>query len=98
MELYQVEDEGHWFTQNQINKFHQRLKQLTGNKNIAREAGRFAADPGTLGIMRYHLLGLIGPEYAYELIGNYASKFTRSTDFISKKLGSNKVEITVLPV
>ncbi len=97
MELYQVEDEGHWFTQNQINKFHQRLKQLTGNKNIAREAGRFAADPGTLGIMRYHLLGLIGPEYAYELIGNYASKFTRSTDFISKKLGSNKVEITVTP-
>jgi HD-GYP domain-containing protein (c-di-GMP phosphodiesterase class II) len=97
MEIYQVEDEGHWFTQNQIDKFQERLKEVTGNKNIAREAGRFAAAPGALGIMRHHVLGLIGPEYAYELIGNYASKFTRSTDFISKKLGPNKVEITVTP-
>ncbi|MDH3541599.1 MAG: histidine kinase, partial [Desulfobulbaceae bacterium] len=97
MELYQVEDEGHWFTQNQINKFHQKLKELTANKDIAREAGRFAAIPGTLGIMRHHLLGLVGPQYAYELIGNYASKFTKSSDFKSKKLGSNKVEIIVTP-
>ncbi len=97
MELYQVEDEGHWFTQNQINKFQERLKEVTGNQNIAREAGRFAAIPGTIGIMRYHLLGMIGPDYAYELIGNYASKFTKSTDFKSKKLGPNKVEITVTP-
>jgi HD-GYP domain-containing protein (c-di-GMP phosphodiesterase class II) len=97
MEIYQVEDEGHWFTQDQIDKFQERLKQLTGNKNIAREAGRFAAAPGALGIMRHHVLGLIGPEYAYELIGNYASKFTRSTDFQAKKLGPTKVEITVTP-
>jgi HD-GYP domain-containing protein (c-di-GMP phosphodiesterase class II) len=97
MELYQVEDEGHWFTQKQINRFHQRLKEVTGNKDIAREAGRFAAIPGTLGIMRHHLLGLIGPEFAYELIGNYASKFTKSTNFKSKKLSTNKVEIIVTP-
>ena len=78
MELYQVNDEGHWFTQNQINRFHERLKTVTGNRDIAREAGRFAAFPGALGLMRNHILGLIGPEHAYELIGNYASKFTRS--------------------
>ncbi len=59
MESYQVEDEGHWFTQNQINKFHQRLKEVTGNKDIAREAGRFAAIPGAIGFMRYHILGMI---------------------------------------
>jgi len=97
MEPYQVEDEGHWFSQNQINRFQQRLKEVTGNKDIAREAGRFAASPGTLGLMRYHVLGMIGPEYAYELIGNYASKFTKSTDFKTKKLASNKVEIIVTP-
>ncbi len=97
MEPYQVEDEGHWFSQNQINRFHARLKEVTGNRDIAREAGRFAASPGTLGIMRFHLLGMIGPEYAYELIGNYASKFTKSTDFKTKKLASNKVEIIVTP-
>ncbi len=36
MELYQVEDEGHWFSQNQINKFHQRLKELTGNQGYCK--------------------------------------------------------------
>jgi HD-GYP domain-containing protein (c-di-GMP phosphodiesterase class II) len=97
MELYQIEDEGHWFTQNQIDKFQERLKKVTGNIDIAREAGRFAAAPGSLGIMRHHVLGLIGPEYAFELIGNYASKFTRSTNFKAKKHGPNKVEIIVTP-
>jgi HD-GYP domain-containing protein (c-di-GMP phosphodiesterase class II) len=97
MEPYQVEDEGHWFSQNQINKFHHRLRELTGNRDIAREAGRFAAIPGTLGHMRHHLLGLVGPEYAYNLIGNYASKFTKSSEFKSHRLSPNKVEIVVTP-
>ncbi len=39
MELYQVSDEGHWFTQKQIDLFYDRLVYLTGNKDIAREAG-----------------------------------------------------------
>ena len=97
MEAYQVEDEGHWFSQNQINKFHKRLQIVTGNKDIAREAGRFAGFPGTLGVMRHHLLGLIAPGHAYELIAKYASKFTKSTDFEIRKLGLNKVEIIVTP-
>ena len=33
MEPYQVEDEGHWFSQNQINRFHARLKEATGKKD-----------------------------------------------------------------
>ncbi len=97
IELYQVEDEGHWFSQAEINLFHEKLQNVTGNKNIAREAGRFAAAPGTIGVMRQHILGLIGPEFAYDLIGNYASKFTKSSDFKTKKLGPNKVEIIVTP-
>ena len=97
MEIYQVEDEAHWFTQNQINKFHERLRETTGNINIAREAGRYAASPDALGIMRRYVLGLIGPRSAYELIGNYASKFTKSSTVTAKRSGSNKVEIIVKP-
>ncbi len=97
MEVYQVEDQSHWFTQNQINKFHERLKEVTGNRNIAREAGRYAASPDALGIMRRYVLGLIGPQNAYELIGNYASKFTKSTTVKAYKRGSEKVEIIVVP-
>ncbi len=97
METYQVADEGGWFTQSQINKFQEKLSELTKNKSIAREAGAYAASPDALGTMRRYVLGLIGPQNAYELIGKYASKFTKSATFISKKISSNKVEIVVAP-
>ena len=97
MESYQVEDEGHWFSQNQINKFQEKLSELTNNKSIAREAGAYAASPDALGAMRRYILGLIGPQNAYELVGKYASKFTKSATFSSKRISSNKVEIIVKP-
>ena len=97
MQSYQVADQGHWFTQKQINRFHQRLSQLTNNKNIAREAGRFAASPEASGIMRQWILGLVGPATAYDMIGKGSANFTRSTRFSSNKLASNKVEILVTP-
>ena len=97
MEAYQVEDEGHWFSQNQINKFQEKLSELTNNKSIAREAGAYAASPDALGTMRRYILGLIGPQNAYELVGKYASKFTKSATFSSKRISSNKVEIIVKP-
>ncbi|MBE9520194.1 MAG: phosphohydrolase, partial [Proteobacteria bacterium] len=58
MEPYQVNDEAHLFSQKQVNLFHERLVQITGNKNIAREAGRFASSPEALGSMRGSILGL----------------------------------------
>jgi HD-GYP domain-containing protein (c-di-GMP phosphodiesterase class II) len=97
MEPYQVEDEAHWFTQSQLNKFHKFLRERTGNKEIAREAGVYASSPGTLGMMRRYVLGLIGPQNAYELVGKYASKFTKSSVFESITAGQNKVEISVTP-
>lgn len=97
MELYQVEDEGHWFTQEQIDLFHDRLAKLSGNENIAREAGRYAASPDALGVMRQYALSLVGPAKAYELIGKYAHNFTKASIYESKKAGSNKVEITITP-
>jgi HD-GYP domain-containing protein (c-di-GMP phosphodiesterase class II) len=97
METYQVADEGSWFTQNQINRFHEKLRELSGNKQIAREAGRYAASPDALGAMRRYILGLIGPQSAYELSEKTASKFTKSSVYQTKRIGSNRVEIRVTP-
>jgi len=97
MEPYQIEDEGHMFTQKQINLFYERLVHLTGNQNIAREAGRYAASPESLGSLRRYILGLIGPFNAYELIGKYANKISISSVYESKIIGKNKVEIKVTP-
>ena len=97
IEPYQVEDEGHWFTQEQVDLFYEKVRKLTGNKDIAREAGRYATSPDALGTMRLYVLGLIGPAQAYEMVGKYASKFVKSSNYESKKIGFNRVEITVTP-
>jgi len=97
MKAYQVADQGHWFTQSQIDTFYEKLVALTGNKDIAREAGRFAASPKALGAMRQYILGLIGPANAFELINKATSNFTKSSSYESKKISSNKVEIIVTP-
>ncbi len=97
MTPYQVTDEGHWFTQEQVDLFYERLVKLTGNKNIAREAGRYAASPDAIGVMRQYILGLVGPAKAYEIVGRYALNFTKSAIYKSAKIGTNKVEITVVP-
>jgi hypothetical protein len=98
MEPYQVEDEGHWFTQEQVDLFYENVRKLTGNKNIAREAGRYSASPETLGAIKKHILGLIGPANVYEIAGKATSKyFVRSARYESRRIGRNKVEITVTP-
>jgi len=97
MEPYQVEDEGHWFTQEQIDLFYEKVEKLTGNKDIAKEAGRYVVSPEAIGVMRQYVLGLAGPAKAYEIVGKVANNFVKSATYESRKIGSNKVEITVTP-
>ena len=97
IEPYQVADQGHWFTQNQVNRFQEKLSNLTNNMQIAREAGRFGASPESSGAMRQFFLGMVGPANAYAVISKGAKSFTRSTTYKSQKLSPNKVEITVTP-
>jgi HD-GYP domain-containing protein (c-di-GMP phosphodiesterase class II) len=97
MKAYEVADHGHWFTQEQIDRFHAMLLQKTGNKGISREAGQYAASPETLGVMRQYALGLIGPAKVYERIGSASSRFSKSSIYASRKLSGNSIEITVTP-
>ena len=97
MEPYQVNDEAHLFSQKQINLFHERLVQLTGNKNIAREAGRFAASPEALGSMRGSILGLLGPMRCFEQLGKFTNKISKASKYEVNRLGPNKVEIIITP-
>ncbi|RII27320.1 MAG: phosphohydrolase [Geobacter sp.] len=97
MKPYEVADQGHWFTQEQINFFHERLRKLTGNADIAREAGRYAASPEAIGVMRQYILGLVGPSKAYEMFGKASTKFTRSSRYESRKIDGDKIEVTATP-
>ncbi|MGO9015468.1 MAG: GAF and HD-GYP domain-containing protein [Dissulfurispiraceae bacterium] len=95
MEMYQVQDEAHWFNQYQVDSFYERLVKLTGNNNIAREAGRYSASPEAIGTMQQYLLSLFSPSKVYELVGKFATNFTRASQYKWKKLSVTSCEITV---
>ena len=97
MKMYQIEDDGHWFTQKQVNLFYERLVQLTGKNDIAWEAGMYSTSPGSMGPLRSYLLGLMGLAGIYELLEKVVPKLTRSSVYECKKIGPHKVLVTVTP-
>jgi HD-GYP domain-containing protein (c-di-GMP phosphodiesterase class II) len=97
MKPYEVADQWHWFTQRQVNAFYDKIVELTGNRGIAREAGRYAASPEANTVIHQYVLGFFGPQKAYEWIGKAASNFTRSAKYESRRLAKNKIEIIVKP-
>jgi signal transduction histidine kinase len=97
MEPYQVSDDAHLFSQKQTNLFYEKIVELTGNSNIAREAGRFASTPEAMGTMQGSVIGLLSPARYYELVGILANKISKSAHYTARKLAHNKVEIIVTP-
>jgi HD-GYP domain-containing protein (c-di-GMP phosphodiesterase class II) len=97
LESYQISDEGHWFNQEQHDRFHQKLVELTGNKEIAREAGQYAAASKGMGFFRQYALAWMGPVAAYAMLGRLTAKVTRASIYESRKISSNSIEITVTP-
>ena len=97
MRSYEVADQNHWFTQVQINRFHEKMELMTGSKTIAREAGRYAANPETIGVMRQYMLGLVNPLKAYGMTEKAMQNFSRSCRTKSHAIAPNRVEITITP-
>ncbi|WP_027369463.1 HD domain-containing phosphohydrolase [Desulfovermiculus halophilus] len=97
MKLHEVNDPGHWFTQQQIDDFYEKAVQLTQNKNLAREAGRYAASANALGIVKYWTLGLLSPGSVFRVLNKASSIFTRSARYEANIIAGAKVEITVTP-
>jgi HD-GYP domain-containing protein (c-di-GMP phosphodiesterase class II) len=98
MERFQIEDDGHWFTQAEVDGFYELVAKATGNPDIAREAGRYNALPEGFGIASRYVFGLAGPAMVFGAIGKLATNFTRSTRYESRKTGKNQIELTVTPM
>jgi len=94
---YELEDQGHWFTQRQVDKVYEILSQKTGDPNISREVGRYAAISKASGAVKQYALGFMSPAAAYWVVKNFASRLTRGHTFTTKKLGPNKIEVLAAP-
>jgi two-component system cell cycle sensor histidine kinase/response regulator CckA len=94
MTRYEVENPGHWFTQHQIERFHEILDEKTGNPNISREAGRYGATSKAFGALKKYTMGFMSIAVAYWVIEKITPHLTRAHTLKSKKLGPNKIEVT----
>src|SRR3989339_252397 len=95
---YEVEDEGHWLTQRQVDDFHDAVMRQTDDPSIFREAGRYMASAKSLNTIRPFVLGFITPVQAYSMLGKIASYLNRGVTFQAKKISRNEVEIIINPL
>lgn len=94
---YSVDDQAHWFSQTQVDRFNDIVVKKTGIADIARHAGRFAVSSGKLGALQQYLLGFMGVAYVYLLMGKLYGIMSRGAVVTAKKLRGNKVEIISRP-
>jgi len=95
MTAYEVEDHGHWFSQEQVDSFYYHLVKLTGNQEIARKAGKYMASPEASGEIKYFFLGIVSLSNSYKMVGKAAKTLTKSTNFEVDPISKNSVEIIV---
>jgi class 3 adenylate cyclase len=94
---YELEDQGHWFSQWQIDRFHERLAQKSGDSKISYKVGRYAASSEGSGMLKNYVMGFITPAAAYWLIEKFSSHLSRSSSLKSRKISYNKIEISAIP-
>ena len=97
MNRYEIEDPGHWFTQKQVDRFHEKVVEKSGNPELPREVGRFTSVSESAGAVKQYGLGLMSPLSVYLMVENFYRIMTRGATAKANKLGQNKVEITVTP-
>ncbi|HHP7236070.1 MAG TPA: PAS domain S-box protein [Desulfobacterales bacterium] len=98
MNRFEVEDPAHWFSQQQVDRFHERLVDLTGNTGISREVGRFAAFSAAMRANKQFSLGFVSPMLAYLALGKITARFSRATVTRTRKLGTNRIQAEYRPI
>ena len=94
---YEIEDEGHWITQDQADRFNEIIVRETGNPHIAREAGRYSIlSKAGLPVQQY-ALGFITPSTAYTVMEKLYNHVSRGCTLTTKRISGNKIELTVIP-
>ncbi|MDD5711492.1 MAG: PAS domain S-box protein [Smithellaceae bacterium] len=94
---YQLEDGGHWLTQEQIDRFHEILSHTVNNPHISRDVGRHFTLSKASGVIPKYVLGFITPSSAYNMLESLFKRVTLATTIEVKKLGATKLEVTVRP-
>ena len=97
MKPYEVEDPAHWFSQKQVNRFQEKLSELTYDADLSREAGRYTVLSKKIGAIRQYTLGLMSPASVYMMSGKLYNTMSRGASIETKRLGANQVKVIATP-
>jgi PAS domain S-box-containing protein len=93
---YQLDDEGHFFTQTQVDRFYEILVKMTGDPGIARKVGHYMPFSKASGNVAQYTLGFITPSAAYAVIGKLYILMSRGSSLSTRKVGSNQFEVVAI--
>jgi len=94
---YQLEDGGHWFSQKQVDLFHEGVNNQTKAQNISRLVGQYSTLSKASGLIRQYILGFMTPSAAYSVLGKFHHIYSHHCTIHTRSLGSNKVEVVAIP-
>ncbi|RJP83078.1 MAG: response regulator [Desulfobacteraceae bacterium] len=94
----EINESGHWFDEHQVDRFYNYLVEKTGNQNLARDVGRYVVSARVMGTSKKFVMGLMNTASIYTQIEKSYKVMSKAAIVTSRKLGSNKVEITTVPV
>lgn len=96
IETYQLEDEGHWLTQEQSDRFHEILAETTQDPDISKKVGRFSVTSRASGALGQYMLGFINPATAYGVLEKINARLSRGTVLKTQAIGKNKIEVKAI--
>jgi len=89
---YQLDDEGHWLTQRQVDRFHEILAETTRDPDISRKVGRFSVTSRASGALGQYLLGFINPAMAYGVLEKIGARLSRGAVLKTRMIGPDMIE------
>ena len=93
IETYQLDDEGHWLTQRQVDQFHEMLAKTAQDPDISRKVGRFSVTSRASGALGQYVMGFINPATAYGVLEKINANLSRGAIFKTKTIGADKIEL-----
>jgi len=94
----EIIDKGKWFTQESANRFNEKIYEMTGDIDIPKKAGQFAAQSSVTGFLRPIICSFANPDVAYKRINTYPQKeLNRAYTFQATKQKNNTWEIIAKP-
>ncbi len=97
IQQYEMDDPGHWISQEQSDLFYEALKNKTENPDLAKISSRHISEISEMGAVRQYAFGLLTPKAVYLSAGKIMNTVVRGIRIKTKGLSGNKVEILSIP-